>query len=60
MFGYKATNRFRIKRTFDCTGNDEIRPSIDTLQQLWVDNTGNGIWEDVPIVENHDDRYFGQ
>ena len=60
QFGYvTATNTFRIKRTFDYIGNDEARINIDVLQQLWLDNAGNGMWEDVSIVETDDDFYYG-
>ena len=59
MIGYKATNQLRIKRVLDFTKVPQEKKMIEVLQQLWLDDIGNGIWEDVPIVEIADDFYYG-
>lgn len=46
------TNDFRILRTYVYLGDEEIKTSIDTLQQ-WYQHPVNfkGVWKDVPIIE---------
>ena len=60
MFNYTATNQLRIKRALDFNFTQGEEEMIEVLQQLWLDDAGNGMWYDIPIVETTDDFYYGQ
>ena len=59
MFGYTVTNQLRIKRVLNFAQGEGEGEMIEVLQQLWLDDAGNGMWEDVPIIEAADDFYYG-